>query len=234
MKQSVFLKKLNLDAKALDSIRAGVQNAEVKTTGEIVIAATPQSSRYSFWELFAAVIFSAVVFAVFLPFADKINAWMITHYWQIYGWYLPAFYGIMCFAIIALGFYFANIPVIDRLVIPHRVQNGIVTNRAFRFFTESGVYDTAEHSGILIFISYLERQVRIVADKGISAKIPQDLWNIIADGLAEGIGKGETGTAILDAIEKCGELLSEHFPAHEQNPDELSDGMIILGGDEWN
>lgn len=224
---------MNLTTEALEHIRKKVQETEAATTGEIVIAATPQSSKYSFWELFAAVLLSAAVFAVFLPFTDRITDWMYNHYWQISFWYLPAFYGIMCFAIIALGFYFANIPAIDRLVIPRAVQHGVVTNRAFRFFTESGAYCTMEHSGILIFISYLEKQVRIIADKGISEKINQELWNIIADGLAEGIGKRDAEAAVCDAIEKCGELLKEHFPAHKENPDELSDGMIILEGEKW-
>jgi putative membrane protein len=97
-----------------------------------------------------------------------------------------------------------------------------------RYFAESGVYETAEHSGILIFVSYMERQVRIVADSGIASKISQDLWNIIADDLAQGIKSGQTKEGFISAVEKCGQLLAENFPAHEENPNELSDGLAIL------
>ena len=85
--------------------------------------------------------------------------------------------------------------------------------------------------GFLIFVSYMERQVRIVADSGIAKKIPQDLWNIIADELAAGIKTGHTKEGFTGAIEKCGELLAEHFPAHSENPNELPDGLVILTED---
>lgn len=92
---------------------------------------------------------------------------------------------------------------------------------------------TRENSGILIFISLLERQVRIIADSGISAKISDDLWKLIADELAEGIGKRDAASAIIGAIEKCGELLAQHFPAEADNPDELSNNIIFLENPEW-
>ena len=71
----------------------------------------------------------------------------------------------------------------------------------------------------------------VVADSGIAKKIPQDLWNIIADELAAGIKTGHTKEGFTGAIEKCGELLAEHFPAHSENPNELPDGLVILTED---
>jgi putative membrane protein len=226
-------KKLRLDDAALKRIAAAVTNAESKTTGEIAITVTKESAHYSFFELIASVFFAAIVFCVLVPFAGSISAWFGKTFWAVPEWYVPAFYGFTCFGVIALGFYCANIPAIDRIVVPRGVRSICVTHRAFRCFTESGVYETKEHSGILIFISLLERQVRIVADSGISAKISQDLWNLIADSLAEGIGAGKAEEAITDAIQKCGDLLAQNFPAHEENPDELADGLVFLEDEEW-
>ena len=121
-----------------------------------------------------------------------------------------------------------NVPAIDRIIIPNRIKKAAVTNRAMRHFAESGVYETSEHSGILIFVSYMERQVRIIADTGIAKKIPQDLWNIIADDLAQGIKNGKTKEGFISAVEKCSELLAENFPAKDENPNELCDGLVIL------
>ena len=86
---------------------------------------------------------------------------------------------------------------------------------------------------ILIFVSFMEHQVRILADSGIAKRISQDLWNLIADELAEDIKNGKTAQAFLNAISKCGDLLAEQFPAKEENPNELSDGLVILGDLEW-
>lgn len=223
-----MLKKLKLDEKAFKNIQDAVQKAEAKTNGEIELAITAESEPYAFWELFSSVLVSAVLFAVMLPFAGRLNILAMHFFWEVPVWYLPFLYGISCFCIILLFFYIANIPAVDRFIIPRNVKELSVTRRAFRYFTESGIYNTKDRSGILIFASYLEKQVRIVADYGISAKIPQELWNIIADAMAENLSKGNTEAAFTEAVEKCGELLAEHFPAKEENPDELPDGLAVV------
>lgn len=228
MNRRCLLKKTNLSAKDLEEIKESVKKAESATTGEIALAITAESDSYSFWELLSATYFAAVVFICLLPFANEIKALYERFFWTVSDWVLPAFYGIATLATIALGFFVMNQPFFDRLIIPHSVQKKNVTARAFRHFAESGVYETQGHSGILIFVSYLEREVRIIADSGIAKKIPQDLWNIIADDLASGIKAGNTKDGFISAINKCGTLLAEHFPAEEENPNELPDGLVIL------
>lgn len=235
MKTKSVLKKLKLKQEDFDSIKKAVEQAEVKTTGEIAIALAPESAHYSYWELLASNIFAALVLIGLFPLANKILALYKAIYWQNEpGWILPVFYIVSCFSAIAIGFYLCNIPAIDRLIIPRKVKQHCVTNRAMRYFTESAVYNTAEHSGILIYVSYLEKQVRIIADSGISKKISQDLWNLIADELAENLKNNKTTEAFINAINRCGELLEEQFPSHEENPNELSDGLVILEDAEWN
>ncbi len=234
MKYKALMKKLRLSEADFKAIKDSVAAAEAKTTGEIAVALAPESARYCFWELLAADFFGVLVLLCMLPFADKILALYHRLYWQNEpSWILPLFFIISCLAAVVIAFYVANIPAVDRLVIPPSVRRACVTNRAFRYFTESGVYDTAEHSGILIFVSYMERQVRIVAESGISKHISQDLWNLIADELAENLRKGEASRAFTIAIEKCGQLLAENFPPHEENPNELPDGLVILEDTEW-
>lgn len=234
MKYKTLVKKLNLSENDFENIKKAVAEAESKTTGEIAVAVVPESAHYSFWELLASNVFAALVLIVLLPFSDAIRGLYRNLYWQNEpSWILPLFYIISCFAAVVIAFYLANIPAVDRVIIPRAVRMSCVTHRAFRYFTESGVYDTAEHSGILIFVSYMERQVRIIADRGISEKISQDLWNLIADELAENLKKGDAALAFTTAIAKCGELLAENFPPHEENPNELSDGLVILEDAEW-
>lgn len=234
MKYKTLIKKLKLSDADFENIRNKVAEVEEKTTGEIAVAVAPESAHYAYWELLAANCIAVLFLIILLPFSEQIHS-LYTHlYWQNEPrWILPAFYIISCFAMVVICFYLANIPALDRLVIPRAVRNSCVNHRAMRYFAESGVYDTKEHSGILIFISYMERQVRIVADSGIAKEIGQDLWNLIADELAENLKKGNTAEAINSAISKCGELLAEKFPAHEENPNELSDGLVILEDAEW-
>ena len=234
MKYNSLLKKLKLSEADFQSIKETVAVCEAKTTGEIAVAVTPESCHYSFWELLASNGLAGIAAVILIPFADTFRTIYQRLYWHNEpGWIIPCIYLIFIFATVVIGFYLCNIPAIDRLVIPRAVKKMCVDNRAMRYFAESGVYDTAEHSGILIFVSYMERQVRIIADSGISQKISQDLWNIIADELAENLKKGNAALGFTQAIEKCGDLLAENFPNHEENPNELSDGLVILGGAEW-
>ena len=234
MKHKSLIKKLSFTENDFERIKKAVADSEAKTTGEIAVAIAPESSHYSFWELLAADCFAAIVLAIMLPFSEKIRNLYEMYYWQLApGWILPLFFVVSCFAAGTIAFYLCNIPFIDRIVIPKSVRNISVTHRAFRYFTESGIYETAEHSGILIFVSYMERQVRSVADSGISKKISQDLWDLIADELAENMKKGKVTEAFETAIAKCGELLAENFPNHKENPNEFPDGLVILEDAEW-
>lgn len=220
--------KLNLSDADFSAIKQSVLEAERNTNGEIALAATSESSDYSFFELFAAVILGAVSFALLLPFHASVVALIDRQFWHAPSWYVPAFYGITAFAVIALFFLFANIPAIDRLVVPKAARKKAVYERALRHFVESGVYGTADRTGILIFISLLEHEVRVIADSGISAKIAQAEWDGIAALVARGIKTGKTAEALVEAVTECGTLLSNHFPAKTENPNELADGLVLL------
>lgn len=236
MKYKYLMKKLNLSESDFQKIKETVKDVELKTEGEIALALAPESAHYSFWELFFSSCLAFFVSIALLPFAEGINATYQNHYWQNQpAWVLPAFYMIVCVLVVVLFFYLFNIPCIDRFIIPKPVKRVSVTHRAFRYFTESGIYDTEKHCGILIFVSYMERQVRIIADRGISSKISQDLWNLIADELAENLKNKNTATAFINAVNKCGDLLEEFFPADKKEKNELADGLVLLGREdaEW-
>ena len=158
MKSKQLCKKLNLNDEAMQKIKDCVADVESKTTGEIAVAVAAESAHYSFWELLWADLIGAVVLIAMLPFSDKILGLYRLLYWQNEpSWILPVFYVISCFSTVVISFYLANIPAIDRIIIPLSVRKSCVTHRAFRYFTESGVYDTKENSGILIFVYYMVR-----------------------------------------------------------------------------
>ena len=228
MTAKAAIKKLGLTEAKLDAIKETVREAEANTTGEIALALTPESSDYSFRELLASTVLGVATFAALLPFHDAVASLLDRAFWHLPAWYVTAFYGMASFAVTALFFLIANLPAIDRIVVPRKERTRAVYGRAVRHFSESGVYATRDRSGILIFISLMEREVRILADSGISARIAQKEWNAIANDLAAGIKAGKAAKAIEDAVRHCGKLLSDNFPAKRDNPNELPDGLVIL------
>ncbi len=228
MDTNSIIKKLKLDKNGFDKIQDAVKKAESKTSGEIAVCLAAESSDYAIWELFSAIICSVICFGIMLPFASQIRSFYESVNWLNPQWYLPATYGIVIFLCISIFFMLFNIPALDRIVIPKVYRNNVVTKKSFEIFTQTGVYCTENHNGILIYVSYLERQVRIVADKGINDRISNNLWQLIADSLVAELKKGNAISGFCDAIEKCGELLSEYFPAQENDKNELPDGLLII------
>jgi putative membrane protein len=147
-------------------------------------------------------------------------------------WFFASFTGTITFAVIAISFALTNIPFIDRKIIPNSAKFGAVETRAESTFYRVGINKTKDASGILIYISYLEQKVRILADSGIASKIEVSAWNQIAKNLADNL-KSNATEAICDAVKDCGKILEENFPAKEENPDEISNELIILGGGRW-
>lgn len=230
MNSKTLVKKFNLSKEALERVSQCIKKAESKTSGEIVLAVAAESDDYSVWELFAALALSLASTIVMMPFADQIRNFYDSFNWAAPEWYLPAIYTFTSFSLVLLFFGLINlIPALDRLVIPKALKERLVSQRALRAFCELGVYATRERTGILIYVSFLEKQARVLADEGIAKKIGPDLWSLIVNGLAEEIGKKNVEGAFCEAVEKCGDLLAQYFPADkDDNPDELDDGVVIL------
>ncbi len=100
--------------------------------------------------------------------------------------------------------------------------------RALQLFEKVGAGETAEHSGILIYVLLAERKVEIVADSGITAKVPQAEWDALCQRMTGAFAAGRYRDGALDGINGATALLVMHFPATKNNPNELDDAPLIL------
>ncbi len=105
-------------------------------------------------------------------------------------------------------------------------------DRALRAFYEKGLHRTRGKTGVLFFISLLERKVWVLADKGIHEKISQSKLNAFAKIVSSGIRDGDAANALVKAIQEAGELLHKHFPVGDGDINELSDALIFGGGED--
>lgn len=105
-----------------------------------------------------------------------------------------------------------------------------VTNRqrALAMFAECGVWDTADNSGVLIYVNLAERKVDIVADRGIDCCIDSATWQAICGTMTTGFAQGNFHDSTLAAIARVNELLRTHFPASGKRPNELPDRPVML------
>ena len=101
-----------------------------------------------------------------------------------------------------------------------------VRERALRAFFEKGLYKTKENTGVLFFLSLLERKVWVLADKGIYQKIGQETLDRYAKAVSQGVRDGRACDALCEAIGGVGQLLAKHFPVKAGDIDELPDEVI--------
>ena len=84
--------------------------------------------------------------------------------------------------------------------------------RCVHAFYEKGLHRTSGETGVLIFISVLERKVWIIGDRGINERIAPETWHELVRELTTGIREGRACTALCCVIGRCGAILTEHFP----------------------
>ncbi|MFW5642570.1 MAG: TPM domain-containing protein [Alkalispirochaeta sp.] len=194
---------------------------EERTGGEIAVAVIPESDDYGFRELLFSVILGVVAFSSVLLFAPAVESFLAGLFWGYEGWILAAAAGFVALAVAGVAYLLAQIPAVDRAIVPGKVREEAVRRRALRHFVEAGVHDTKDRTGVLLFVSMMERRVELVADTGIAAKVPEREWKEIVATLTSGIGRGETATALVAAVEGIGAILADRVERRTDDMNEL-------------
>ena len=101
--------------------------------------------------------------------------------------------------------------------------------RARQVFSQLGVWDTEQNSGVLFYVLMAERRIEIIADRGIAARVAPAEWAAIGLRMRECYARGQWREGSLDGIAAAHALLQEHFPCgDEANPEELPDRPVLL------
>jgi putative membrane protein len=193
-------------------IEKAVNTAEQQTSGEIVPMIVGASARYAEVELMGVVAGLLIGTAAALFWHDPWGRVEIQLLLPLVG--------------AALGFILCRIPAIKRRLIPKARADEAVDAHALAAFTANGLHHTRAHTGILILASLLEHRVEVLADRGINEKVQPGTWDEIVQILTSGLKSGDACNAFCNSIEKCGKILSEHFPRGADDRDELADKLI--------
>ncbi len=121
-----------------------------------------------------------------------------------------------------------KIPALQIRMIPKSVRHWRAANMARRQFLENNLHHTKDETGLLIFVSEAERYIEIIADRGISKYIDNSQWKQIVDSFTLQVKNGKTLEGFIECVSSCGELLEIHLPATDDNPNELSNHLVII------
>ncbi|KDN15559.1 hypothetical protein SALWKB29_0663 [Snodgrassella communis] len=99
--------------------------------------------------------------------------------------------------------------------------------RAQYWFGQLGVWDTAEKSGILVYVLFADRAVEIIADRGINACVDMTLWQQICNHITQAFLQQNYMAGLSDGLDELTELLAQHFPRIHAGVNELEDEVIL-------
>ncbi len=104
----------------------------------------------------------------------------------------------------------------------------LARERALDLFSKLRIWDTEHNSGVLIYLLLADRQVEIVADRGIHAKAGSRAWTTICAAMESAFKKSNFEDGAVQGIQAVTRQLTEHFPAGIGNRNELADKPLVL------
>ncbi len=108
------------------------------------------------------------------------------------------------------------------------VFNKTPKKRAIELFGRLNIWDTEHNNGVLIYLLLADRDVEIVADRGIHQHVHHDGWEKICHDMEALFRKGEFEAGVLQGVEEISAALQQHFPQNGASRNELSNKPLIL------
>jgi len=204
----------------LERIKVAVRNAEDKISGEIVPVFVEKSGYYTIANYRAALIGAAAIFLLIIIFDRYVPS-------------LAVYDPLLIFVFSALGGLAGAlkahfIPFVRRMMLSQSHLDQATRKRAENAFLEEEVFNTRHRTGIMIFISFFEHEVMVMADRGISKVVEQREWDKMVRDIILNIKQDKVVEGIEAAIKRCGEILLEKgFLKTEDDVNELRDDLRI-------
>jgi len=215
-----------LSAQDRAAIEAAVRAAELRTGCEVVVTVVRACDTYQHagWK---AATCGALAGALATAAATRgLEIWGIAWAWLL----LPAPAGAL------LGWLTAQSTAVRRTLATPETLRRRVAARAAMAFLDAQVFRTAGRTGVLLFLAEFERQVVVLADEGVRARVPDPALAAVARGVTARLRSSARAAdatdaiaaALLEGVERCAATLEEHgLRARPASGNELSDAVRV-------
>jgi len=191
-------------------LRDAVRAVEAKSRAEVILAVRPRSDSYNRGPL----LFGILVAWAFLGF----QLFSPAYEFPLDAIFLePALLGA------AATFLAASIPAFTRILASPKKRRQSVERAARATFQERGMGLTRERTGVLLYVSLLEREAFVVADKGITDMVPPDVWTSTVGRVVTQARNARGAEGLAQAIRELTQPLAAGLPARADDIDELPD-----------
>ncbi|MEN0057913.1 MAG: TPM domain-containing protein [Bdellovibrio sp.] len=201
------------DFKKIEQTIAAVEEA---TSGEIVPVIVRRSSAVGHVPLALTLLILLLLIIAELPWSD----WLWVTPWV---WLWPVLLVMIYYAAHVLG----RLKWVQKIFIPEPDEVEQVHQRAELEFYRNKIHRTSHGTGVLIFVSVMEKKAVILADQGIAEKLPKETWDGVLTLLGRALHDGHWSEGFIKAIEACGEHLKTHFPIVGASENQLKNHLIV-------
>ena len=121
-----------------------------------------------------------------------------------------------------------------RLVVEHALDlqwlwRGISPRaRALKIFSDLRIWDTEANNGVLIYLLFADRDVEIIADRGIDKIVGTEEWSRICRLMEESFRQGNFEAGLSRGISEITLHLEKHFPHRDDDVNELPDAPFLM------
>lgn len=197
----------------LDRIKAAVKQAEDKISGEIVPVFVERSGFYAIANYRGGGVAASLVFGVIV---------ILDRYVPALAVYDPLFIFMLVVLGGMVGAVVTNyVDAVKRVMLSQSHLDQATRKRAENAFLEEEVFNTRHRTGIMIFVSFFEKEVMVMADRGISKVVEQKEWDKMVQNIIDNIRRGKVAEGIESAILRCGEILLEK--GFIKTPDDINE-----------
>lgn len=194
-------------------VEAAVHAAERHTVGEIVTVVIGRSDRYAAANLVCGIWFAIAAFLI---------AWVIPVA------VTPLGYLTVQLAAGALGWLLCrSLPELRRRFVPPWQLTTMTEESAAHEFFRQSLHNTAQRTGVLLYVSLFERRVVVLGDEGIAAAVEQGEWKQLNALILDAAARGALAEGLSAAVERMGTILAQHFPWTEADRDELPNHVVV-------
>jgi putative membrane protein len=199
------------EERAKAEAKAAVVAVEAQTSAEIVVALRLASGPYRDADYLAGFV-AALTALVAMLFVDR-------------PFQLETFPLAVAVAFAAGAFLTSRLPPLRRLFLRQGRRSAAVRAAARAAFVDLGVSRTHRRSGILVYVSMLERLVEVVPDVGVDPGALGAEWKDAVAALSASLRPRPSLDRFLGALRALGPVLGRALPHHEGDANELPDDV---------
>lgn len=107
-------------------------------------------------------------------------------------------------------------------------MNKSARQRGIEVFSQLRIWDTEQNNGVLIYLLLADRDVEIVADRGVDNKLGKQAWEAICHDMETSFRQGEFEQGIVKGIYRVSQHLAEHYPNEVEKVNELPDKPVVI------